>query len=113
MYQKEFSEAKVLLDDIINNGGFSLADNFYDNYDMTHENNRESIFEIQASTTSTTSFLSINFRCCFSSERSGKLRWMGILSAITMPVRSISGDHPTVYRYLILKVVNHWQMIWD
>jgi hypothetical protein len=31
------------LDDIINNGGFSLVDNFYDNYDMTHENNRESI----------------------------------------------------------------------
>jgi starch-binding outer membrane protein, SusD/RagB family len=54
MYQKEFDKAKVLLDDIINNGGFSLADNFYDNYDMTHENNRESIFEIQASTTSTT-----------------------------------------------------------
>jgi starch-binding outer membrane protein, SusD/RagB family len=54
MYQKEFSEAKVLLNDIINNGGFSLVDNFYDNYDMTHENNRESIFEIQASTTSTT-----------------------------------------------------------
>jgi starch-binding outer membrane protein, SusD/RagB family len=54
MYQKEFSEAKMLLDDIINNGGFSLVDNFYDNYDMTHENNCESIFEIQASTTSTT-----------------------------------------------------------
>ena len=54
MYQKEFGKAKVLLDDIINNGGFSLVDNFYDNYDMIHENNRESIFEIQASTTSTT-----------------------------------------------------------
>ncbi len=54
MYQKEFNEAKALLDDIINNGGFSLVGNFYDNYDMTHENNRESIFEIQASTTSTT-----------------------------------------------------------
>lgn len=53
MYQKEFNEAKVLLDDIIKNGGFSLVDNFYDNYDMTHENNRESVFEIQASTTST------------------------------------------------------------
>ena len=46
--------AKVLLDDIISNGGFSLAENFYENYDMTHENNRESIFEIQASTTATT-----------------------------------------------------------
>jgi starch-binding outer membrane protein, SusD/RagB family len=54
MYQKEFNEAKALLDDIISNGGFSLAGNFYDNYDMTHENNSESIFEIQASTTSTT-----------------------------------------------------------
>jgi hypothetical protein len=54
MYQKEFNEAKALLDDIINNGGFSLVGNFYDNYDMTHENNSESIFEIQASTTSTT-----------------------------------------------------------
>jgi hypothetical protein len=54
MFQKEFSEAKILLDDIINNGGFELVDNFYDNYDMTHENNRESIFEMQASTTSTT-----------------------------------------------------------
>jgi hypothetical protein len=53
MYQKEFSQAKSLLDDIINNGGFKLAGNFYDNYDMTHENNGESIFEIQASTTST------------------------------------------------------------
>jgi starch-binding outer membrane protein, SusD/RagB family len=53
MYQKEFGPAKVLLDDIINNGGFSLTANFYDNYDMTHENNNESIFEIQAMTTST------------------------------------------------------------
>jgi hypothetical protein len=55
MYQNEFSQAKVLLDDIINNGGFSLVDNFYDNYDMTHENNRESIFELQAYTTATRS----------------------------------------------------------
>lgn len=53
MFQKEFSKAKTLLDDIILNGGFELADNFYDNYDMTHENNVESIFEIQASTTYT------------------------------------------------------------
>ncbi|MBG0860116.1 MAG: RagB/SusD family nutrient uptake outer membrane protein, partial [Bacteroidales bacterium] len=53
MYQNEFIQAKTLLDDIISNGGFSLVSNFYDNYDMTHENNRESIFEIQAITTST------------------------------------------------------------
>ena len=53
MYQREFSEAKPLLDDIINNGGFELASNFFDNYDMTHENNSESIFELQASSTAT------------------------------------------------------------
>jgi hypothetical protein len=53
MYQKEFNKAKELLDDIINNGGFELVSNYYDNYDMTHENNAESIFEIQAATTAT------------------------------------------------------------
>jgi len=53
MYQMEFDKAKILLDDIINNGGFELTTNFYENYDMTHENNSESIFEIQALTTST------------------------------------------------------------
>ncbi|MFO7621279.1 MAG: RagB/SusD family nutrient uptake outer membrane protein [Bacteroidales bacterium] len=53
MYQKEFDQARILLDGIINNGGFTLAPNFYDNYDMTHENNSESIFELQAATTPT------------------------------------------------------------
>jgi starch-binding outer membrane protein, SusD/RagB family len=53
MYQNEFAEAKILLDDIINTGGFVLAADFCYNYDMTHENNSESIFEIQAATTST------------------------------------------------------------
>jgi len=53
MFQKEFSQAKPLLDDIINSGSFELVPNFYDNYDMMHENNRESVFEVQASTTST------------------------------------------------------------
>ena len=51
MYQNELSLAKPLLDDIITNGGFSLVADYYYNYDMTHENNAESIFEIQASTT--------------------------------------------------------------
>ncbi len=53
MFQNEFAQAGILFDDIINNGGFSLAPDFYDNYDMTHENNSESIFEIQAFTTPT------------------------------------------------------------
>ena len=53
MYQNELSLAKPLLDDIINSGRFQLAPEFWHNYDMTHENNIESIFEIQAVTTST------------------------------------------------------------
>lgn len=53
LYQNELSQAKPLLDDIINNGPFTLVSNFYDNYDMEHENNSESIFEIQAATTAT------------------------------------------------------------
>jgi hypothetical protein len=58
MFQNEYTDARLLLDDIINSGRFSLAENFYDNYDMEHENNRESIFEIQAAT-SVTSYGSI------------------------------------------------------
>jgi len=50
MMQGEFSQAKILLDAIISGGEFSLVSNYYDNYDMTHENNEESIFEIQAAT---------------------------------------------------------------
>jgi hypothetical protein len=65
MYQNEFSEAKLLLEDIINNGRFELVENFYDNYNMTHENNKESIFEIQASTTSTTNSSLLLSGCVF------------------------------------------------
>jgi len=53
LHQNEFSLAKPLLDAIINSDEYSLVDNFYDNYTMTTENNKESIFEIQAATTST------------------------------------------------------------
>lgn len=50
LYQNKLSSAKPLLDEIINSGKYSLVDNYYDNYDMTTENNVESIFEIQAAT---------------------------------------------------------------
>jgi len=53
MYQNEFAEARPLLDDILNSGQFSLADEYGWNYDMTHENNSESVFELQCSTTPT------------------------------------------------------------
>ncbi|MDF9796436.1 hypothetical protein OKW21_001699 [Catalinimonas alkaloidigena] len=49
LFQSEFSEAKPLLDDIINNGPFQLESHFYNNFDEEHQNNGESIFEIQYS----------------------------------------------------------------
>jgi hypothetical protein len=58
MYQKEYALAKTLLDAIISANKYSLVANFYENYDMTHENNAESIFELQATSTAT-SFSSI------------------------------------------------------
>jgi len=53
MYQKEYSLAKPLLDDIITSGKFTLVTEFSWNFDMTHENNSESIFELQCTTTAT------------------------------------------------------------
>ena len=50
MSQNKFSSAKPLLDDILANTAFGLVD-WYWNFDMTHENNKESIFELQCSTT--------------------------------------------------------------
>ena len=43
----DYASAKPLLDDIINNGGFSLAPKFFDNFRIATNNNSESIFEIQ------------------------------------------------------------------
>ncbi|TXG38647.1 RagB/SusD family nutrient uptake outer membrane protein [Seonamhaeicola maritimus] len=47
LFQQEYSQAKPLLDDIINNGPFTLMDHFYDNHDEEKQNNAESIFEVQ------------------------------------------------------------------
>jgi starch-binding outer membrane protein, SusD/RagB family len=43
----DYTSAKPLLDDIIANGGFTLADKFFDNFRIAKNNNSESIFEIQ------------------------------------------------------------------
>jgi len=47
LYQHEYSEAKVLLDAIINSNKFDLVTKYRDNFDPNTENNKESIFEIQ------------------------------------------------------------------
>jgi len=44
----KYSDAEPLLDDIITNGGFTLVDEFIDNFNIATNNNSESIFEIQA-----------------------------------------------------------------
>lgn len=47
IYQSDWSGAMPILEDIINNGGFTLAAKFEDNYLVSTRNNSESIFEIQ------------------------------------------------------------------
>lgn len=44
----KYAEAKPLLDAVINSGKYELMPNFHDNYKIVHNNNAESIFEIQA-----------------------------------------------------------------
>ncbi len=47
MFQNKFTEAKTLLNDVVNNGGFTLMDSYEKNYLAAYRNNSESIFEIQ------------------------------------------------------------------
>ena len=55
MFQQKFSEAKTALLDVYNNGGFTLMDYYEQNYLARHNNNRESIFELQFSVNDGTS----------------------------------------------------------
>ena len=48
MQELNYTAAKPLLQEIIDDGGFSLMPNFMDNYRIASNNNAESIFEIQA-----------------------------------------------------------------
>ncbi len=47
LQELKYAEAKPLLDNIINSGKYELMDNFHDNFKIEHNNNKESIFEIQ------------------------------------------------------------------
>nr|WP_295924264.1 RagB/SusD family nutrient uptake outer membrane protein [uncultured Dyadobacter sp.] len=47
MFQKKFTEAHTLLQDVYTNGGFTLMPSFEQNYMIRTNNNAESIFEIQ------------------------------------------------------------------
>lgn len=49
LFQKKFSDAKVLLEEIVASGQFKLVDNYHDNFKAVTNNNLESIFEVQYS----------------------------------------------------------------
>jgi starch-binding outer membrane protein, SusD/RagB family len=49
LFQGKFAEAKVLLEEIVKDGGFKLVDKYQDNYRAATNNNSESIFEVQHS----------------------------------------------------------------
>src|SRR5690625_4494356 len=48
MYRGMYEEAKPILEDVYQNGGFSLMPDYLQNYLIEYNNNEESIFEIQA-----------------------------------------------------------------
>lgn len=50
----KLQEAKVILEDILNNGGFALTPTFEENFLVGRRNNEESIFEVQLSISSAT-----------------------------------------------------------
>lgn len=49
MFQSKFSQAKPLLDDIINNGPYALVASFHDNFDVATNQNSETVFAVQYS----------------------------------------------------------------
>lgn len=49
MFQKDMAAAKPILDDIINNGPYSLVANYHDNFNGEKNNNSESVFAVQNS----------------------------------------------------------------
>lgn len=68
LYQGNYSAAAPLLQDVIDNSGKSLVSNYYDNYNERTENNAESIFELQCSTSPTgQSSMRLSGACAFTS----------------------------------------------
>lgn len=56
VYQSEWSEGLALLNDVITNGGYSLLPEFADNFRLAGDNSSESIFAIQFTADSGSSF---------------------------------------------------------
>lgn len=49
MFQKDMAAAKPILDDVIDNGPYSLVTNYHDNFNGEKNNNSESVFAVQNS----------------------------------------------------------------
>lgn len=49
IFQKKYTEAKTILEDVLKNSGKKLVANYHDNYKTSGNNNSESIFEVQFS----------------------------------------------------------------
>jgi hypothetical protein len=49
LFQGKYASAKVILEDIVANGGYKLVDKYHDNYRAVTNNNTESILEVQYS----------------------------------------------------------------
>jgi hypothetical protein len=49
MFQRDYTGAKPLLDDIIDKGPYALVSCYHDNFKIATENNSESVFEVQNS----------------------------------------------------------------
>ncbi|HMI67211.1 MAG TPA: RagB/SusD family nutrient uptake outer membrane protein [Cyclobacteriaceae bacterium] len=49
LFQQKYSEAKTLLEAIVNSGQYKLTDKYHDNFKAVTNNNLESIFEVQYS----------------------------------------------------------------
>ncbi len=47
LYSKDYAKAKVAFDKVITSGEYSLTANYFDNFENEHENNSESVFEVQ------------------------------------------------------------------
>lgn len=61
MWQSKFESAKPILDDIMDSGLYELVENYHDNFRIKTNNNKESIWEYQASVNDGSNGLNGNF----------------------------------------------------
>lgn len=101
MYQGKYAEAKTCLKQVIDSGEYQLMENFGDIWDVDHNNNKESIFEVQAIYDETYALGS--FRSIISGPRdvSDQDGWAwGLPTANLEAAFKEAGDDATARKYL-------------